>query len=572
MASIINQNRFLSTMIKSAHRARERVRRASQEYPDQLHIHNGTKLELLTTSNETDAKDGRGGGLPPTPSRRLERSLMGIAAIRRASGKTLVAPPPPLADDNSRELAQPGLSPQGSARTRSLRNVPSSLRKASMFGKLSGGARRQFQKSYDQGLKTNAERSVSLLPPPRIGSPRVSFTRQPSEAKSMGLKKATPLDMAAADLKAFFGSDNVPSADEEWDSDEEDDHVITVTDAMLDDPEVTSPRHKPFRVSSENETLDATGSSLPTDAAGDPPSPMVGARGREASQSELEQRSEQGTTQGQSAEVGEAIDVLVVGDWEMHHDPKTNLDYFVNTVSQVTTWQMPAKVEAALEALESESQADDCRHSTADLGQQATESSSGIDDWTIHVDDQSGLEYFVNRHTGETSWELPDAVLKSLQESAAGCFETSSARKSDEGAVEAKHSEEDTTSDAWLVFTDDASGRQYFVHAASGVTKWRVPKGARVIGGAEPNKVPAERAGGMHTPHEQHLNDSDARVSGATVAPGKDLPDDLQAHQAWVRLNAPANKKGRKVYFCNMRTRKTKWTLGPGDVCTLQQT
>ena len=84
---------------------------------------------------------------------------------------------------------------------------------------------------------------------------------------------------------------------------------------MLDDPEVTSPRHKPFRVSSENETLDATGSSLPTDAAGDPPSPMVGARGREASQSELEQRSEQGTTQGQSAEVGEAIDVLVVGDW-----------------------------------------------------------------------------------------------------------------------------------------------------------------------------------------------------------------------------------------------------------------
>lgn len=129
-------------------------------------------------------------------------------------------------------------------------------------------------------------------------------------------------------------------------------------------------------------------------------------------------------------------------DWKEHTDPNTGSTYFYNAKTGESSWTRPAPAAQA----HSPTKAAEPGHAAAKA-----------EEWTEHVDPQSGHTFYYNAATGETSWTKPAPAAQEQQPaplSLAGG-----------GAVPQD----------WTEHVDPASGNKFYYNAKTGETSWVQP-------------------------------------------------------------------------------------------------
>ncbi|MBN3305430.1 RHG27 protein, partial [Amia calva] len=124
-----------------------------------------------------------------------------------------------------------------------------------------------------------------------------------------------------------------------------------------------------------------------------------------------------------------------------------------------------------------------------------TLSTSSVD-WEVHVDKDSGQEFFYNTLTGQTTWEIPTLPAP---------FELGS---------------------DWEQHLDEASGRYYFYNSVTGDTSWEPPE--------------------LHSPSETDMEpENNNRDHGPPPLPEEDYPSEVEASPVMLQKDfsyAPIKK------------------------------
>lgn len=95
----------------------------------------------------------------------------------------------------------------------------------------------------------------------------------------------------------------------------------------------------------------------------------------------------------------------------------------------------------------------------------------GSQGWEIHIDEESGKEYYYHPSTGRSTWDYP---LSSSMESEVGAKELPVSPTPSLSPVCSPTDEAKWTSD-WEKVLDNKSGRHYFFNPISGQSSWDPP-------------------------------------------------------------------------------------------------
>jgi len=168
----------------------------------------------------------------------------------------------------------------------------------------------------------------------------------------------------------------------------------------------------------------------------------------------------------------------------------------------------------------------------------ASTSTAPEDDWTEHLDAQSGRSFFYNAKTGETSWTKPASASQAT--------------------VQAKTDELAATSLGWTEHLDPQSGTLFYYNAATGETSWTKP--------ALEASAPALQEGWTeHTdPASGNTFFYNAKTGETSWTRPQPASQQTQvADSEWTENIDPST--GNKFYF-NVVTQESSWTK-PALVC-----
>jgi len=133
-------------------------------------------------------------------------------------------------------------------------------------------------------------------------------------------------------------------------------------------------------------------------------------------------------------------------DWKEHVDPQTGSRFYFNTKTGESSWTRPAPVVQSTVA------------NALAMPEEQARAAAKVEDWTEHVDPQSGRTFYYNARTGETSWTKPDTACQEQQLTQPA------------GAVGVQ--------DDWTEHLDSASGNKFYYNTRTGETSWTRPEPA----------------------------------------------------------------------------------------------
>jgi len=100
-------------------------------------------------------------------------------------------------------------------------------------------------------------------------------------------------------------------------------------------------------------------------------------------------------------------------DWAEHVDAQTGNRFYFNTKTGESSWTKPASMSQSAEP-------------ALVKADETPKAAANVEEWTEHVDAQSGRTFYYNVATGETSWSKPGTVSlepQQVQTAAAGAQE-----------------------------------------------------------------------------------------------------------------------------------------------------
>jgi len=131
-------------------------------------------------------------------------------------------------------------------------------------------------------------------------------------------------------------------------------------------------------------------------------------------------------------------------DWQEHICPQTGNPYYCNVKTGESSWTRPVSQPPLANAV-----------ATPVEQQQAA---AKAEEWTEHVDPQSGRTFYFNAATGETSWTQPASASQQQSTQLPG---TNSASQDD-----------------WTEHVDPGSGNKFYYNAKTAETSWTSPEPA----------------------------------------------------------------------------------------------
>jgi hypothetical protein len=222
-------------------------------------------------------------------------------------------------------------------------------------------------------------------------------------------------------------------------------------------------------------------------------------------------------------------------DWATHLDEDSGQNYFEHRLSGRVVWALPGDEEDKDEGTgEVEVEVEDVAVEVVEEPQQ--------EEWTTHMDENSGRRYSVNNWTGETVWI--DADVTEEEEEAE--------------KVEEPQQEE------WTTHMDESSGRRYSINNWTGETVWI---DAEVAEEEEENDVGdlATAKSRLRRVMKQSTDGTSSSIDAAFLALVSDTRGD------WVEVCdmegsvLGAQLRGCTVYY-NRETYETRLTKPPGWV------
>lgn len=133
-------------------------------------------------------------------------------------------------------------------------------------------------------------------------------------------------------------------------------------------------------------------------------------------------------------------------DWAEHIDAQTGNRFYYNRKTGESSWTQPAPASQSVHASSIAS------HDAPPIG------AAIVEEWTEHVDPQSGQTFYYNATTGETSWTKVE-IRPVLQEQ-------QSAQPPAQCPLDAD----------WTEHVDPASGNIFYYHTKTGETSWTRPE------------------------------------------------------------------------------------------------
>lgn len=146
--------------------------------------------------------------------------------------------------------------------------------------------------------------------------------------------------------------------------------------------------------------------------------------------------------------------------WERHVDPLSGMEYFYNTLTQVTTWDPPLDAAATSILPGAAASAPVAAAAAAAAVAEAT-SAWVIVSESAEISDEHGngassdgeeVHYYLHRESGETQWQPPRL-----------------------GISDEEHTEQHNRLKRWARHWDDTSSLHYWVDLDSGQTQWHAP-------------------------------------------------------------------------------------------------
>jgi len=246
--------------------------------------------------------------------------------------------------------------------------------------------------------------------------------------------------------------------------------------------------------------------------------------------------------------------------WTAHEDPSSGMTYYANHTTGVTTWDRPEPV--AIEQIcvkaspmpKDEVQVEPEPEPELKVPSE-TESKSEDElppEWAAHEDPNSGMTYYANLTTGETSWDRPgqvgsrDSAVLDGPESA-----VSTAEVQETVEVEPEHKmerESEISSDelpiGWTSHEDPNSGKTYYTNKTTGETTWDRPH-LKTESAATDEGEPAT------APREPQAEPEPAvDTEPESEASSDELPSGWSAHE---------DPSTGTTYYANQATGETTW-------------
>ena len=310
--------------------------------------------------------------------------------------------------------------------------------------------------------------------------------------------------------------------------------------------------------------------------------------------------------------------------WVEQMDPSSGLPYYYNAETNETTWERPvtetaappSEAEEPLEEVQVDDEPVAVEETPATADEEPTEAVAEEEElpegWVEQIDPSSGLPYFFNAETGETTWERPH--IQSGEEGVVPQEETSDVVEQQSNEPEAttdttpeQHSEEpeatvqtelDPPSDTgepqgdlpsgWSEETDPSTGMVYYFNETTNETTWERPKVESTLEGEEDfgdegvpeeaitteeaatnedaqeaeDQPPEETVSllpeggegadvvGSLSLSQQEPEEQPTEQPEATVSPSTDLP------MGWTEVIDPSSGQ---TYYYNSTTEETSW-------------
>lgn len=143
-------------------------------------------------------------------------------------------------------------------------------------------------------------------------------------------------------------------------------------------------------------------------------------------------------------------------DWFPATDPNSGETYYVNERTGETSWDKPEallQLDNSPHNVAANEQKDEIQMLTNGPSQNENSLPPG---WFAATDAQSGEEYYVNEHTGETSWDRPED-------------------DNTNPPINPVSEEEGSLASGWFPVVEPGSGDTYYANEQTGETTWEKP-------------------------------------------------------------------------------------------------
>ena len=149
--------------------------------------------------------------------------------------------------------------------------------------------------------------------------------------------------------------------------------------------------------------------------------------------------------------------------WEERFDEASGVNYFFNTVTGEAQWERPEGMVAGLAG-----KVEEVGNSLGFEQEQVGKTSGNeAENWEVRTDTASGVEYYFNRVTGESQWDVPSCLIEEAASAQYGVEAVGTAVET--AAVEAE------TEEGWEERLDGETGEVYYWNQALGEARWERP-------------------------------------------------------------------------------------------------
>ena len=167
--------------------------------------------------------------------------------------------------------------------------------------------------------------------------------------------------------------------------------------------------------------------------------------------------------------------VNVVDEWEMHMDFETNRPFYFNKRTGVSSWELPENARAA-GAIGTSGAWNVLLHRAKSTSTLSSANSMGKE-WIVYYDQETDRHFFHNKVTGESTWELPKALLSSA---------SAKPKNNQQDYLRVTSFLHTPNMGVWELLVDQ-HGQVFYFNKASGESKWRPPSFLLTAGSTNEN-------------------------------------------------------------------------------------